>query len=271
MTEQRLERTPKFEIAQELGLAPHLGATAMLGDSAHGVCVAADEDANLWVVKSASYEKAHNEVYMLQEMQRAGVPSLTFQNGKEPRIFEVSRDEHAIVMPYERLRPLTQLNWSAPSYEVAAHDVLDKHTNRAIHTVAKMHKRGLYHGDYQVKNNGLLTTRTGHARQVCFDFEGSGKLGKWYEDESQHKIMVDDVKQLFKSMLINRYLVDLPLGLKMEKLSELALEYSDKLTNRDYEHAEIALRIGQTILDKTEDWVSQPGAIKRARRRFKKS
>lgn len=271
MPEVYPESLPSFEIAEALGMEPHMGATAQLGDSAHKVCVAEDDSQRLWVIKPSSPQKARNEVDMLAAMQRAGVPTLDFEPGMEPRLMPYNTDTTAIVMQFKRLQPLTRLDWSADVYDMHAHGVLDRHSVRAMHTVAKMHKRGFFHGDYQAKNNGLMMTRNGYRRQVCFDFEGAGQLGRWLEDEDQHRIMADDVVQFFKSILINRYLEFLAPELKMQRLGSFALQYAQQLSKRNPEAEEAATNIAIEIEAQTEDWVSQPGSIKRARQRFKNS
>lgn len=265
------ESLPSFEIAESLGMSPHMGATAQLGDSAHKVCVAEDDKLNLWVIKPGSHDKARVEVDMLNAMQRDGVPTLVFDRGKEPRLVPYDEDTTAIVMQFRRLMPLTRLDWGANVYDEPSHEVLDRHGMLAMHTIAKMHKRGYYHGDFQAKNNGLMTTSNGYRRQVCFDFEGAGHLGHWAEEDNQHKIMADDIVQFFKSILINRYLEELPLDLKMQRLGLLALQYAQKLSQRNPGAEEAATNIAIEIETQTEDWVSQPGSIKRARQRFKNS
>lgn len=268
---EQTESLPSFEIAESLQMTPHLGATAQLGDSAHKVCVAEDDDYNLWVIKPASHAKARNEVSMLSAVQKAGIPTLVFDPGKEPRLVPYDADTTAIVMQFRRLQPLTRLDWGANVYDQPTHDVLDMHTIRSMHAIAKMHKRGMYHGDFQAKNTGLMTMNNGYKRQICFDFEGAGRLGKWTEEDTEHRVMADDIVQFFKSILINRYLEELPAELKMQRLGSFALLYAQKLSNRNEQAVEAATNIAVEIELQTEDWVSQPSSIKRARQRFKNS
>lgn len=257
-----------IRVAREIGMEAQFGATALLGDSAHEACVAKDPESGQWyIIKPIDHKKAIHEQNMYEAMKRVGVPVIPFPAGQKIQCVDLGITS-ALVMPFVKLRPLTQLNWSANAYSDAEQEMLSYHALNAMHMLAMMHKRGLTHGDFQSKNNGLLQQGRSEQRQICYDFENSKMHSSWIHNEPVHADMAADIVQFEKSIFINRYLDELPLGQKMDAVVGHTLNYAEKLIGRAMELTDSAMKVAGLAINKTEDWISEPGTVQRARRRF---
>ncbi len=238
-------------------------ASLLLGDSAHHAQIVVDENDKKWVMKSqdVSYGKALNELNMLDRFQREGVPTLPL-NGARPFIVkaEDEKDSATLFLPFiSGLQPLTRLDWAAhvgtDSYERRREDL-----SLCIRLAAKMHLRGFTHGDFQVKNIGLL--RSG--KIVAFDLENSHEFPQGsLQDSRVIQEKSDDLVSLFKSVRLNGLFTDTNPDIRRAEISDILFGYCEKM-NLSEDSIEVVERAEKQIFE----WIEDPDRITRALSRF---
>jgi tRNA A-37 threonylcarbamoyl transferase component Bud32 len=232
----------------------------LLGDSAHHAMLVSDDNDNKWVLKSneVSYAKASNEIEMLKRFQREGVPTLPFNEKKQPFIMKLDDKADAaaeLFLPYvEGLQPLTRLEWEV---EVGTDDYSKrlKDLELCINLAAKMHRRGFVHGDFQIKNIGQL--RSG--KHITFDLENAAEINP----KTQISDRAGDLVSLLKSTRLNGLFSSTKPHVVEDEVANVLFKYTEKFDLDDS-----SIQVVEVAQTRFMEWSNDPEAIKRALSRF---